>query len=127
MNSKSLLILSLFIVSSCTQKISGPDLFSVQLSTLDHQQFSLRELSKNKASVILFLQPECPLCNSYGKTMHALDSVYAEKNIPIYGVVAGKNYPDEEIKAFLDKHHINFTTLLDPDFRLKNTLHARVT
>src|SRR5580765_163769 len=102
MNLKSFLIFALVITTSCTQKISNPNLFSIQLNTLDHQLFSFQELAKNKASVILFLQPECPLCNSYGKTMHALDSVYSEKNIPIYGIVAGKNYPDDEIKAFLD-------------------------
>ncbi|MBA3647470.1 MAG: redoxin domain-containing protein [Chitinophagales bacterium] len=122
------LLFCITLFACCAKKEpASADLFSVQLTTVDHRNFSFQQLSDNQASVILFIQPECPLCNSYGKTMHALDSTYSSQKIPIYGVVAGKNYSDSEIKEFLQKHRLSFTTILDPEFRLKNLLHARVT
>src|SRR5206468_11988669 len=91
----------LFIFPSCTQKdISVSSLYSVSLFTLDHQNFSLNQLSANKASVILFLQPECPFCNSYGRTLRSLDSTFESKQVKMYGVVAGKFYPDSEIVSY---------------------------
>src|SRR6188474_1859019 len=85
---------TLFFTSSCTRESS---LHSISLKTLDHQDFSLRELKNNKASVVIFLQPECPFCNSYGKTLRSLDSTFKAQQVKMYAVVAGKFYPDSEI------------------------------
>src|SRR5215217_8387022 len=98
---KSLLvILFLFnlLFSSCTKNAKqGNWLSETQLQTVDHKDFSFQELTTNKGSVILFLQPECPFCNSYGKTLKQLDSVFTILQVKIYAVVAGKNFSDSEI------------------------------
>jgi len=99
----------------------------MNLQTVEHQNFSFRDLKNNKASVILFLQPECPFCNSYGKTLKQLDSTFTSQEVKIYGVVAGKNYPDSEIISYKNQFQLSFPFLLDPDFSLKEKLKATIT
>src|SRR6266576_1441197 len=93
-----LCIIILAFSFSCNQKKeeSNP-MLTLNLQTVEHQNFSLQQLANNKASVILFLQPECPFCNSYGKTLKSLDSLFESKHVKTYAVVAGKFYPDSEI------------------------------
>lgn len=116
-----------FLIFSCQNENENDLLSSVTLQTLDHQNFSFKQISSNKASVILFLQPECPFCNSYGKTLKQLDSVFKSKDVKVYGVVAGKNFPDSEIVAYKNKFNLEFPFLLDPDFVLTQQLKATIT
>ncbi|MBA2407081.1 MAG: redoxin domain-containing protein [Chitinophagales bacterium] len=122
-----LLFIELFI--SCSKKESKQpiDIFSLTLNSLDHNSYSLDELSKRKGAVIVFLQPECPFCNSYGKTLKQLDSICIQKRISFLGIVSGKNYSEAEIKTYLDKHHLTNPILLDPDFTLQKQLGATIT
>jgi hypothetical protein len=43
------------------------------------------------------------------------------------GVVSGKNYPEDDINQYMQKHQLKFKMLLDPDFSLKEGLNASVT
>lgn len=124
-----LIAISYSIFFSCSEKkeIENNSMLALNLQTVDHQNFSLRQLANNKASVILFLQPECPFCNSYGKTLRTLDSSFESKQVKMYAVVAGKFYPDTEIVAYKEKFQLQFPFLLDPDFVLRKNLNASVT
>ena len=125
------LILLLLFYWSCSDRNDGSSgnavSSSLQISTLDHKSFSFDEIKNNQATVFLFLQPECPFCNSYGKTFHDIDSVYHSKHVTFYGVVSGKNYPNSEIDSFRLRNRLAFQMLLDPDFKLQKHLGARVT
>jgi thioredoxin-related protein len=103
------------------------DIFSLSLNNLERNQYHLRDLSKSKGSVIIFLQPECPFCNSYGRTLKLLDSVCMQKELSLVGVVSGINYPEAEIKGYVEKHHLRNPMLIDPDFRLQKILNATKT
>ena len=116
-----------FLLSCGTKEDQKNSLVSLNLQTLEHQDFSLSQLENNKASVIIFLQPECPFCNSYGKTLRSLDSTFRSKQVKMYAVVAGKFYPDSEIVSYREKFQLQFPFLLDPEFALKRSLHASVT
>ncbi|MFI5135357.1 MAG: redoxin domain-containing protein [Chitinophagales bacterium] len=116
----------LFISCNKNEK-ENSSLLGMNLQTIEHHDFSFRDLKNNKASVILFLQPECPFCNSYGRILKQLDSTFTSQQVKIYAVVAGKNYPDSEIISYRDKFHLAFPFLLDPDFSLKQNLKATVT
>ena len=118
------LISSLFVFSCQNENTL---ISSITLQTVDHQDFSFKQISSNKASVILFLQPECPFCNSYGKTLKQLDSVFSAKKVKMYAVVAGKNFPDSEIVEYRNKFDLEFPFLLDPEFVLTRQLQASVT
>jgi peroxiredoxin len=112
---------------SCGKSTSVNDFFSMQLNTLQHQPFQFSELKDNKASVFLFIQPECPFCNSYGKIFHQLDSSFTSMNVKMYGVLAGTNYPDSEMISYTQKFNLSFPVLLDPQFQLTKKIGARVT
>ena len=125
-----LVTISLFtlLFSSCMKSTrQSEEIVSIKLQTVEHKNFSLQEIADNKASVILFLQPECPFCNSYGKTLKKLDSAFATQGVKLYGVVAGKNYPDSEIIDYRNKFELQFPFLLDPDFSLMKELKATIT
>ncbi|MEP7127949.1 MAG: redoxin domain-containing protein [Chitinophagales bacterium] len=128
---KSLLLFTVLLLSicyfGCSKKEATSDLFSVELITVQHEKFSFAELTSKKASVIIFLQPECPFCNSYGKTLRELDSVFQKQNITLIGVIAGKNYPENEIIAYSEKNRLHFPMLLDPEFVLQKKLRATIT
>lgn len=116
------------ILSSCLNKNeSSASLFKVSLNTVDHEEFSLGSLANYRASVIVFLQPECPFCSSYGRTLRSLDSVFKSKNVKMVAAVAGKFYPDSQIMDYREKFNLSFPFLLDPDFVLKKKLNASVT
>jgi len=121
------LLVALIFIVGCSKKEQAVDLLSLELNTLQHQKFSFAELTANKAAAIIFLQPECPFCNSYGKTFRQLDSALTSQGILLIGVVAGKNYPEHEITAYCEKNQLRFRVLLDPDFTLQKKLNAITT
>ncbi len=122
-----LYLLILFPLHGCENKIANSNLFDTELRNINGETFSFNQLSNNKASVIIFLQPECPFCNSYGKTLRLLDSTFSLQQVKIYGIVAGKNFPDSEIVAYQKRYQLTFPFLLDPDFLVTQKLKATIT
>lgn len=110
---------------------SGADslasILSVNLATLSHDNFSFEEIKKNSATVIIFLQPECPFCNSYTKTLRQLDSTFRANDVKLLGVMAGTNFSNQELQVFRDEHKLHFPMLLDPEFVLTKQLNATIT
>jgi len=122
-----LLFIIFFISCSKNESKHPSDIFSLTLISVDRDSYSLNDLRKSKGSVIVFLQPECPFCNSYGRTLKRLDSICMQKKLSFIGVVSGENYSEAEIKMYMDKHHLVNPILLDPDFRLQKQLNATIT
>ncbi|MBX7107552.1 MAG: redoxin domain-containing protein [Chitinophagales bacterium] len=120
-------LLVIVLQTGCSKKESEPDFFATDLNTVQHEKFSFAELRSAKAVVIIFLQPECPFCNSYAKTFRRLDSTFQEADIVMLGVVSGKNYAGSEITEYSTKNRLHFTILLDPDFVLQKKLNATIT
>lgn len=123
----AMLLAAMLLATSCVQQKAKTDFFSLELQTVDHEKFSFQTLGSGKATAILFLQPECPFCNSYGKTLRQLDSTITKAGITFIAVVAGKNYPEEDIKVYREQNRFTFPILLDPDFVLKDRLNAIIT
>lgn len=121
------LLIVLILSSGCSRKEAAPDFFATALSTVQQEQFSFAGLRSKKAVVIIFLQPECPFCNSYANTLRRLDSTFQQADITLLGVVAGKNYADSEIMDYSTKNRLHFKMLLDPDFVLQKKLNATTT
>jgi peroxiredoxin len=122
-----MLLPAMLLTVSCVQQKTETDFFSLKLQTVDHETFSFQTLESGKATAIIFLQPECPFCNSYGKTFRELDSATTKAGITFIAVVAGKNYPEEEIKVYREHNRFTFPILLDPDFVLQKRLNAIIT
>ncbi len=101
--------------------------WSIELESLDGQLFALAQLARHRASVILFLQPECPFCHTYARTFLHIDSLLRSKDIALVAVVAGTNFPKHEIEQYRTRYKFNFPILLDPDFSLTQALKASIT
>jgi len=100
---------------------------SISLKNLSGELFSFRELKKNTATVIVFLLPDCPACQSYSTTLNKLNEQYQKDGVAFYGVFPGTYNTLEEMNEFKNTYHIKFPLLCDPDKKLVKTIAAKVT
>ncbi|MCC6690192.1 MAG: redoxin domain-containing protein [Bacteroidia bacterium] len=119
----------LFVVSayvlSCTFFSNNP--FNINLQTISLDEFPLRQLAANKASVIIFLSPDCPMCQNYTLTLNQLNEKYKPSGIKFYGIFSGRNFSLQEIKKYKQQYKITFELLMDKKKQLSSLLKAGVT
>jgi len=94
---------------------------------LDSGTFQINDLKKNKASVLITLDPECPMCANYSKVINELSPKYSMDSIQFYGIFTSPFYSDAEIRAFAVKYNVDIPFILDPDYRLASFFGAEVT
>lgn len=103
-----------------------------QVSTIDvhpqtHKAFDPEELKKNKASVFIFLSPDCPLCQGYVPTIKKLMEGASADSIRFYAVFPGKGYSDEEVKKFFTSSDLQMAYFIDDTFMLTDFMKATIT
>jgi hypothetical protein len=76
--------------------------------------------------VVIFLSPECPLCQNYSLPLNELVKKYAGK-VQFTGVVPGKAYSAGDVSAFVQKYHIGFPITIDSARTVSTSLKATVT
>ncbi len=99
----------------------------LKLQTLEGRDTLLSSLMRNKASVFIFLAPDCPLSQSYTLTLNELSKIYLKNNILFYGIFPGTMYCIEKIKYFRQKYLIEFPILLDTNYTLTHLCNATIT
>ena len=99
----------------------------IKLQTLEGRDTLLSSLIKNKASVFIFLAPDCPLSQSYTLTLNEFSKKYLKNKISFYGIFPGTFYSIEKIKYFQQKYLIEFPLLLDTNYALTRLFNANVT
>lgn len=104
-----------------------PPASQVTLKTLSGKDTLLSGIVNNKASVFIFLSPECPLSQGYSLTLNEFTKKYKINNIHFYGIFPGTQYPVDEIIDFQKKYNISFTLLLDPAYRFTRLMGATIT
>ena len=77
-----------------------------------------------KASVLVFLAPDCPLSQSYTATLNHLYSQFEHESVGFYGIVAGDDLSENELREFAGRYKLSFPVLLDHDFSLTNFFGA---
>lgn len=80
-----------------------------------------------KALVLVFLSPECPLCQAYSLTLRNLFEEYNDKSIEFVGVVSGKWFKFDDIQLFQKKYKLPFQLILDTTKTLSQKYNARIT
>jgi peroxiredoxin len=83
--------------------------------------------SGNKATVYVFMTPDCPLCQGYAATLNALVDSFAGKNIKLIGIIPGDAYKPEEIRSFKTNYNLHFDVISDPGFVYTKRFDAKVT
>lgn len=99
----------------------------IKLQTLEGRDTMLSSLIKNKASVFIFLAPDCPLSQSYTLTLNEFSKTYLKNKISFYGIFPGTFYSIEKIKYFQQKYLIEFPLLLDTNYALTRLFNANIT
>ncbi len=97
------------------------------LFDISGKQVSLDGLSRNHITVVCFVAPDCPLCQSYSLTLRQLNETYKGKNVTMLGIIAGTDYSDMEIINFKKKYNIPFALYKDPDFSVVKHFGASIT
>lgn len=83
-------------------------------------------LEEDKAKVLVFIAPDCPLCKAYTKDLREMIEDYGDE-IDIYGVVPGKFYTTHEVDSFLNHYNLPLDIVYDPNFKLVRELKATIT
>ena len=76
--------------------------------------------------VILFIDTECPITQSYMPELKKLAEEYSAKNVRFESVFPVYTVTDKEIKSFLKKYCISFPGSPDKDHKIANKYHAKV-
>jgi len=105
----------IFIIVGCQPSNQNPnypylnisDPLSIQVNNLKSETFNWESLSQNKATVFVFISPECPLCENYSVTFNALQKKYEDRQVQLIGIVPGKYYNVHEVDSFLNKYQMD--------------------
>ena len=78
-----------------------------------------------KATLLFFLTPDCPLCNTYAPEIARIVGEYKEQGVQSYAIFTDE--PAAEISRHLREYKLPLTALLDPRLQLATLTGATVT
>lgn len=76
--------------------------------------------------VILFIDTECPISQSYMPELKKLAEQYQSRNVQFESVFPVYTATDKEIKTFLKKYGVSFPGSPDKDHKTARRYHAKV-
>lgn len=101
----------------------------MQLTLIDSKEepFALATLQNNPYTVLLFLDPECPITQKYGATLRQLSQQLKEQEVPVVAVYSLVGMRAEKVKTFAEAYQFSFPQILDTHLQLARALEASVT
>ncbi|MGB3587545.1 MAG: redoxin domain-containing protein, partial [Tunicatimonas sp.] len=76
--------------------------------TITQQDFTLQQIRGRSATVVLFMDPECPVTQKYGATLRKLYSEWQDKNVAVVAVYPVVGIDNETIAEFAQDYRYNF-------------------
>lgn len=100
-----------------------------QISLLDLRgnKVTLGEIKNHKATAVIFLSPECPLCQSYTLTINKLINQYQGKGVSFIGIVPSKDFTLKSINDYRLTYKSSLKILRDENNELVQFLNASIT
>jgi len=80
-----------------------------------------------KASVFVFIHPDCPVSSRYAPEINRMHDDYASQGVRLYVVYPGREDDDAAIRAHYKEYALRAPALRDPDFRLADLAGATMT
>jgi peroxiredoxin len=107
---------------------SGPDksILSYEVCDVKGKCQDLSILKTNKASVIVFLQPDCPIAQKYTRTLRFMVDTLTEQGVQVIGIIPGTYYSNKDVKAFRKKYKVNFSLYFDRSSALAKRMAATI-
>jgi peroxiredoxin len=104
------------------------DPFNASFDLVNGAEISPAEKANNsEALVILYLSPECPLCQNYSVPLGKTIEKYKKNDVAFLGVVSGSFYSKETIRKYKVKYDMDLAIILDPEFELAKKYEAEIT
>jgi len=100
-----------------------PDTFQ----TITQQNFTPHQIRNQAATVVLFMDPECPVTQKYGATLRKLYREWQDKRVAVVAVYPVVGIDSETITEFAQDYRYNFIHLPDPQHQLAKQLQANTT
>lgn len=100
----------------------------LKLRSLSGKKVRLETIKNHDATVVVFLSPDCPLCQRYSKTLKEINAEFKTSRMQMIGVFPGPFAKDKRAaRAFADTYGLDFLLLRDPRMRLTAWSQVRVT
>jgi len=93
-----------------------------KLYTDKGQVFDFKSLKKNKASIIVFFDPECPICQKYTKNLTEMDRNFSKEGIELYVVYPFKVLEAKSLAEFREEYKFDLPIIYDPNRKLLKKL-----
>lgn len=97
---------------------------SQKLYTDKGQIFDFKNLKQNKASIIVFFDPECPICEKYTKNLTEMDRKFSKEGIELYVVYPFKVLEAKSLAEFREEYKFDLPIIYDPNRKLLKKLKA---
>lgn len=81
----------------------------------------------HKYTVLVFLDPECPICQSYTRTLRTLHQQYASDSVLFRGVYDSPVIKKREIRRFHKTYNVPFEGEIDRNYALAKRWGVTVT
>jgi thiol-disulfide isomerase/thioredoxin len=104
-----------------------PALFSITVNDSNGNAAPLSEWQHNKTSVVFFISPECPLCQSYSLTIRQLQQQFENDAVKFYAIVPDSLFSNQQVNDFKKTYLLSIPVLRDDRKQLTTLLHAKVT
>lgn len=85
-------------IYACKQQVDNKQNNSIEL------YLPLSEVNANKATVLFFLSPTCPLCIDYALTISELQKEFQSEKINMKGIFSGSDHTEEEKQTYLQTY-----------------------
>lgn len=124
------LFLMLCLLTSCASQGDMKEkdkVFYIPLSDLQGNPFYLSSQLNKKINVVIFLSPDCPICQGYALTLRNLFDAYKDKSISFTGIIPGTYFTAASIENYLKTYQLPFNLVLDREKELVKFLKATVT
>lgn len=100
---------------------------NLEISNLNHTSSTLQNQLSSNYTVLVFLSPECPICQGYSTTLNNLNLEYSKSGIKFIGLVPGDGFSSDTIKYYQAFYKINFDLFIDNQKLATNKFHALTT
>jgi thiol-disulfide isomerase/thioredoxin len=100
---------------------------SLEISSLRRITSTLQSQLAPNYTVLVFLSPECPICQGYSTTLNNLSLKYSKSGIKFIGLVPGNEFSCDTIKYYQAFYKINFDLFIDNQKLVTNKFHALTT
>ena len=98
----------------------------VSIKNLEGKAAKLADHAGSKATVVVFMQFECPISSEYGTELARLATFYSSKGVNFIGVIPNSD-EDAELKKDAREYKIGFPVLHDAKLILVDALGAKIT